>query len=477
MVAKKIKVMTLVFWSGLMLTTVCGQVADTAKKELPEKSALKFNLNESGSKYFQVTFCNQTWLRWTESNEGTTQFGKSAPSTFDIGLRRTRIQMFGQITDRTFIYFQYGQNNFNAAYTNAATNRKFAAFFHDAVCEFKTTKDPKNNVLKLGAGLTVASGLSRFSQPGISSVMTLDVPVTLQYTVDQTDQFNRRLAVYARGQIKKLDYRFYMANSFPVASNGSAAPAIGKNAAFVNTNGIANGKGPGITNQYGGYLSWNFFEMEPHNTPYMAGTYLGKRKVWNISVGGVYQNSATWYLSPDTSGAFTDTTYANMVLLSVETFLDLPLNKEKETAISAFAGFYRTDYGLNYLRYNGLMNPATGSTATNLVASNAFGNSFPMFGTGQVAYAQVGFLMPRKLLGEGNGQLMPFVSVQYADYEALKHKKMILIDAGLNWLIKGHNSKISINYQNRPTFYKDTNGDVQNGSRKSCVILQYQIFI
>jgi hypothetical protein len=438
-----------------------------------DKNALKFNLNEEGTHYFQVTFMNQTWLRYNESNDGTTLFNKNAPTTFDIGLRRTRIQMFGQITDRTFLYFQFGQNNFNNAY-NYTSNRKIAAFFHDAVCEYRLSK---KNQLKIGAGLTVASGLSRFSQPSVGTIMTLDVPVFLQYTVDQTDIFNRRMAVYARGQVGKLDYRIYMANPFPVNSNGNAPPAISKNASFVNTLGYPAGKSPGISDQYGAYFAYNFFEMEGHNTPYMTGTYLGSKKVFNVAIGGVYQQNATWYLKPDTAGVYKDTTLANMLHLSFETFLDVPLNKEKGTAFSAFAGYYYTEYGHNYLRYNGLMNPATAGTATNMVAGNAYGNAFPMFGSGQSVYAQMGILLPKKLLGEKNGQLMPFVSGQFADYGALQHKGMVLFDVGMNWLIKGHNSKLSIDYQNRPTYYLDSNKNVTPGARKSCVILQYQIFI
>jgi hypothetical protein len=36
--------------------------------------------------------------------------------------------------------------------------------------------------------------------------------VFLQYTVDQTDQFARKLSIYARGQIGKLDYRLVMSD-------------------------------------------------------------------------------------------------------------------------------------------------------------------------------------------------------------------------------------------------------------------------
>jgi hypothetical protein len=166
-----------------------------------------------------------------------------------------------------------------------------------------------------------------------------------------------------------------------------------------------------------------------------------------------------------------------MLHWSVESYLDMPLNKEKGTAISASAGYYNMNYGHHYLRYNGIMNPSTGSTAKNMLQSSAYGNAFPMFGTGQSIYAQCGILLPKKLLGEGKGQLMPFMSAQYSDLEALQHKAMVVFDAGFNWLIKGHNSKISIDYQNRPTYFLDTNNDVQNGARRSCLIVQYQIMI
>lgn len=462
----------LLFIASSMLS---AQVKDSlsVKPEVKSKNALKYNLNESGSHFFQVTFLNQTWLRYNENNDSSTVFNKLEPSTTDIGLRRTRIQLFGQINDRAFIYFQFGQNNYNSAY-NYTSNRKVAAFFHDAVCEYKVSN---GNQLKIGGGLTVLNGLSRFSQPSVATIMTMDVPVFLQYSVDQTDQFDRRLAVYARGQLGKLDYRFYLSNPFPINSNGLTPVGISKNASFVNTAAYPAGKSPGIKNQYGTYISYSVFDKEGHTTPYMTGTYLGTKKIWNIAIGGVYQENATWYLSQNANGVFADTSLANMMHFSVESFLDLPVNKEKGSAVSAFFGYYNTDYGQKYLRYNGIMNPATGGMAKTMLSSGAYGDSYPMFGSGQILYAQFGYLLPKGLIKEKNGQLMPYVSSQFADYSALQHKAMLVYNVGLNWLVKGHNSKISLDYQSRPTYYTLTNGDIGEGNRKSCLILQYQIFI
>ena len=97
-----------------------------------EKEGIIYKINDDGSHYLQATVLNQTWVRLNQNNSGTMVDGIAQNNTFDIGLRRTRMQVFGQVTDRAFVYFQFGQNNFNAVY-NSNSNRKVAAFFHDVV--------------------------------------------------------------------------------------------------------------------------------------------------------------------------------------------------------------------------------------------------------------------------------------------------------------------------------------------------------
>ena len=227
-----------------------------------DNEVLKVKLNESGSHYFQTTFLNQIWVRGTENNPGTTIEGNPESNSFDIGLRRTRIQMYGQLTDRAFIYFQFGQNNFNAQY-NSTGNRKIAPFFHDALGEYRISE---KNQLKIGGGLSIISGLSRFSQPSIGTITTMDVPVFAQTTVDQIDQFSRKLSIYARGQIGHWDYRFILSDPFPISSNGQTPPALSNYANFST-------KGHSLQQQ--AYLIYQFFDQENHTTPYMTGSYLG----------------------------------------------------------------------------------------------------------------------------------------------------------------------------------------------------------
>lgn len=444
-------IITIIISMASLPFALIAQTPSTGPKTIEE---LKLKLNEDGSHYLKWTFLNQVWLRYNNSNPGTTVLGEPEDQTFDIGLRRTRIQFFGQLTDHVFFYTQFGQNNFNFLSQNQG-NRKLQVFFHDALGEYKVWKD--NDKLKLGGGLTIANGLSRFSQPSIGTIMTMDVPVFAQATVDQTDEFSRKLSVYARGQLGKFDYRVILSDPFPITTNGQTPPQIGPAATFSQT---------GHHKQFQGFFLFNFFDKETNTTPYMTGTYLGKKKIFNIEAGFISQKKATW-TSPD---AGVTTEYHDMNLWSVALFYDAPLNATQGTALSAYAGYFNLDYGTDYLRYNGIMNPANG--ITNGPFSGSQGNAFPMFGTGNVIYTQVGYLFKNDLLGSA-GTLMPYASLMSASYDRLSDQ-MNVVDVGVNWLIKGHTSKLTLDYQNRPV-YEAQGTELIRSSNKGQVVLQYQV--
>ncbi len=377
--------------------------------------------------------------------------------------------MYGQVTDRVFIYTQFGMNNFNKAsafpgYNQSGTpsNRKIAAFFHDALGEYEVWRK-NDRFVRFGGGLTVVSGLSRFTQPSVGSIMTMDVPVFAQATVDQIDQFDRKLTLYSRGQIGKVNYRVGVADPFPVETNGNVPPAIGENSVFA---------GKRHSKSYQGMLIYNFWDTEDNTVPgYMTGTYLGKKRVLNLEAGVISQKNATWR----TDGA--DTLYNNMLLWSVASFLDMPLKKGDGSALSAYLGFYGTEYGKGYLRFNGIMNPATGTGKPLEGATGTHGNAFPMFGNGNVLYGQAGFRFRDDLLGE-KGTLMPYASIQHASYDRIK-EGMNVWNMGVNWLIKGHNGKVTINYENRPVYVNDSSvlNILTKSGHRGAVVMQYQISI
>ncbi|ODT78681.1 MAG: hypothetical protein ABS69_07705 [Nitrosomonadales bacterium SCN 54-20] len=408
-----------------------------------EKDPFKFNLNPDGSQYIKFGFLNQVWARYEQTNPGSTVLGESVDDVTDISLRRTRFVLQGQLTDRVYFYTQYGMNNFNFLSQNG-DNRKLQSFFHDAFGELRLTQ---GHQMIVGGGLVMANGLSRFSSPSVSTIMTMDVPLLAQATADRTDQFNRRLSVYLRGQIGPLNYRFTASDPFPINTAGLPAEIISPvNAQFARV---------GHKKQYQGFFMWNFWDKEPMTNPYMQGTYLGKKSILNLEGGYITQKNATWTGLTEATAEFHD-----LNLWSVAAYLDAPVDKVKETAISAYIGYFNTDYGPNYLRMNGNgVNPA--STG---------GNAFPMFGTGNQWYGQIGYLLPKDLLGGNNGQLMPYFSFISADFDRL-HDQMNVFSGGVNWLIKGHNSKLTFDIQNRPIF----NSAGYKISNRNQFVLQYQI--
>jgi hypothetical protein len=435
---------------------------ETPKQENKELDELRLKLNADGSHYLKVTVLGQLWFRYNESNPGTTVVNEPADQTFDIGVRRLRFQFFGQLTDHTFFYLHFGQDNFNHL-----SPRKFTPFFQDVLGEYKIRKG--SEALIIGGGLSIISGLSRFTQPQLANIMSTDVPIFTLPTFDLTDQAGRKLSLYARGQVGKLDYRIVLANPFPVGTSSTTLPPLSASGFPLSSN--ANFIQRGSHKQYEGLFIWNFFDREPHVIPFMPGTYYGKKKVVNLEAGFVTQKNATW----SSSDGGVSANYHSLNMWSIATFFDLPCNKKTGTALNAYLGYFNTQYGPGYLRYVGAMNPADGPGASPTFFAGSQGNAFPMYGTGHVIYSQLGYLLQNDLLGKNTGSFMPYATLQTASYNRLD-KQMAVFNLGANWFIKGNTSKLSFDYQNRPVYSLAGSNLTRETSRKGQFVLQYQFF-
>ncbi len=435
-------------WILIFIIAVSAS-AQTKNVPYAESKEFKLKFNEDGTHYVKLTFLNQVWLRYNESNPGTTVFGTPKSNTYDIGLRRTRIQLFGQLSDRVFFYTQFGQNNI--AYNSS---RKQGLYFLDGITEYAVSKD----YLSIGGGLTGWSGLSRYASPSVGTILTMDAPIYQQATNDVSDQFLRKLSVYAKGKLGKLDYRVAVSDPMSIQNSTVQTLSISKNSLFSSEPGKA---------QLQGYFMWQFLDKETNLTPYTTGTYLGKKRVFNIGAGFITQSKAMWHLSDDAK----DTLRSNMDLFAVDFFYDAPLNTEKGNALTLYACASSTNFGKNYVRNLGVMNPANGTNAN--ASFNGAGSAFPIVGTGNTFYAQAGYLFKKDLLGD-RGTLQPFAAAQYSKFQMLKDP-MLMYEAGLNWLIDGSRSKLSLNYQSRPVYTQNTAGDYVSNSRKGMLVLQYQI--
>jgi hypothetical protein len=67
------------------------------------------------------------------------------------------------------------------------------------------------------------------------------------------------------------------------------------------------------------------------------------------------------------------------------------------------------------------------------------------------------------------------VSYQYSAYKRLADD-FHYFDAGINWLLAGQASKLTLSYQNRPVYSQHPDGTNRADSRNSAVVLQYQVF-
>lgn len=439
--------------TSILLIAICISINTMA--QLPSvrfKDGLKIYLNDDSTRYIQGTGLAQVWVRYNDNNPGSTIYGTPKKETFDVGLRRVRYQVMGQISKKVFFYTQFGINSFNSL-----SARKPGLFLHDVTTEYKLFK----NYFTVGAGLNGWNGTSRYTSSGVGNILCMDLPTIEETTNDVTDQFVRKLGIYAKGQIGGLDYRFAAANPFPVQNSLTPVATLsGTNSAAYST------KAPEI--QYQGYVKWQFFDKESNQLPYSAGSYLGKKRVLNIGTGFTYQKNAMWYRNN-----IGDTISKPLQQFAIDVFYDSYLNKEKQNAVTAYASFLNYNFGPNYIKNAGPMNTANGTVG--VASFNGAGNAAPLIGTGQVVYAQAAYLFKKDLLGK-NGTLQPYVSGSFANYQKLKDP-VLIYDIGVNWIIAGQNSKISLDYQSRPIFTTDSKGDIHEtkNARRGQVVLQYQI--
>ncbi len=419
------------------------------------KNGLRCYLDKNdSSRFITLNMTAQLWIRNNENNPYTTVNGVAENNTTDMSIRRIRFVLSGSLTDRVNFFVQFGQNNLN--YLSA---RKAGSFFHDVTADYAVIKKK----FSIGAGLNGWNGPSRFSNISVASILVLDPPGYQEVTNDTYDQFVRRLGVYAKGKLGKLDYRISAGKPFVIqTTSGSGTEPINANSAFSTLP-------PNLV--YQGYFMYQFLDQESNFSPGTVGSYLGKKRVFNIGGGFYSQRNAMFHYG---NVAAKDTISQDLKLFAVDVFYDTPLNKEKGTAISLYSCFSSYNYGTNFIKVTGANNPANGSSknATSFEKSN-YGNAFPYLGTGNVGYIQTAYKFRNKLLGD-QGTLQPFVDLQYSRYDKLKDP-MYVFDIGVNWLIYGNNSKITLNYQNRPYFAPNSSGDLVQNSRLGQWVIQYQV--
>lgn len=412
-------------------------------------SGIKVNLNQDGSKYIRFTMWNQIWVRSIKNNPGTLVAGESSEKTFDIGARRIRTIIYAQLSPRYLIFTHFGVNNqtflSNGASGTAGTGangagKKPQIFYHDVWNEYaivptvnsKTGKENKFTSY-VGAGLHYWNGLSRQNATSTTNLLMIDAPSFNWPTLEMSDQLTRQYGLYTKGKFGKLHYQACVNKPFVT----NVSPVAG--GAAVDNNG-----NPKMA--LGAYCDYQFLDQEASTTPFRVGTYLGAKKVFNIGAGFFSNQDGTKSLTLDNELKKHD-----IGIYAIDAFADIPIgNKSRNMAVTAYSALYKYNYGPNYIRANGVMNPGTvDASFEGKKAQEGAGNARYVLGSGNIWYAQAGVLLPKQISKKIRFQ--PMAAYAIKDLDALSESGSYY-DVGTNFFIDGHNSKITVQYSNRPLY-------------------------
>ncbi|MFT4736107.1 MAG: hypothetical protein ACI92W_000208 [Paraglaciecola sp.] len=405
---------------------------------------LRHSFDESGQTYIQASIRGQFWTRYIQMNPRTTINNEFVDEAFDISIRRIRMGFLAQVTPNLMVYALFGDNNINA---RSEKSIEFKVLDFNVEYSF-------SEQCAVGIGETGWTGLSRWNVRSSRTMMSLDAPLFAMLTVGKNDNLGRSLGIWTKGQIGKFDY--VVALKQPADYGVEARDGVVDYA--LNQERLSTSA----------YVKYEFFDNESNKTAYSggAGTYLGAKKILNFGSGFLFQPKMT------SSLVNSETQYYDFKNWAAEFFYDAPRKRKNAQSITAYLGFFKTYFGPEYIRNLGANDyTATGS------AFNGSGNDFPMMGTGQTLFMQLGYLWQTKLsFRDRSIGIQPNVAWQSSSFDALA-QQMNTFDFGINGYFDGHSNKLSLNYQQRPIYEEEGDLGLVVTDHKGMWVLQYQIEI
>jgi len=375
---------------------------------------MKVKLNDDGSKYFRV-------ISWVQ---GQAIYNFDAPenhSNVNFQIKRVRVLMYSQITDKFLILTHFGLNNLNS--NNMSPTGQGSAshlFLHSAWAQYKVATNHD-----LGIGLHYFNGISRLNNQSTLNMLTLDNNRQSWSTLGLSDQFGRHLGIFAKGKVGKLQYRVSINDA--IVNNLDNRDAMEEVAVYGGKR-ILGSKEAGFT--YAGYFEYNLMDQESNFLPYKVGTYLGAKTVFNIGAGFFYHPNGSVIKNEE---KFTG---EDVKIFAVDAFFEAPLS-DKGNAITTYATYQNNNYGVDYM--------------------------YSAYGTGDMIYAHLGYLFSGD---KSKPRFQLYSSVSLNNYDATKDSKNIL-GVGANLYLSGHNSKLTLEYKN------ETFGE----GKKNIITLQAMIYL
>lgn len=361
------------------------------------KGGLKVKFDDDGKKYLRLISWAQ--VQGTYNNDAAATASKTS-----FNLRRARILMFSQITDKFLILTHFGLNSLNAGSlspTGKGTGSQL--FFHDVWAQYSLGKNHA-----IGGGLHYFNGISRLNNQSTLNMMTLDNNRQSWATIGLSDQFARHIGIFMKGKFGKLQYRVAINDAI---ANGLDArvPAINGEIAYGGVN-LLGTKDAGKT--YAGYFDYHFLDQESNFLPFKVGSYLGGKKIFNIGAGFFsHPNGSVKMESGNLVGE-------DVSIFALDAFYDTPLGDDG-SALTAYGVFQSNNYGENYM--------------------------YSAYGTGSMVYGHVGYVFAGD---KTSTRFQPYASYGSNSYDATSDN-LNVFGIGVNAYMSGHNSKLTLEYKNQ----------------------------
>jgi len=388
---------------------------------------LTLTLSKDGSKYIRFLLWGQFWLTGNKNTDGNFQVTPM--------LRRARFLTYAQISPRFLILMHFGVNGLSPKNMDPLGNRSNGPqlFIHGLWMEYAVVQ----KYLYIGGGLHYWNGISRITSQSTLGFMTLDNYRRAWATLGLSDQYARHLGIYAKGMIGGFAYR--VAVNSPIV-NSLDVSKIPENVEVWTGQVLYTGRKEFETKAswaYQGYFEYQILDKESDKLPYRAGTYLGKKKVFNIGAGFFKHPNGT--VTYNTDGTLTG---HNVSIYAFDVFYDTPLGTG---GLTAYGAWYSFDYGPDY----------------------TYGQTY---GTGNSILLQAGYLFPHF---SDKVSLQFYTAFNTANFTAYDNPGNA-IRTGLNLFLNGQHAKITLEYD---TTQDQFNNEVSKPVRRNSVILQAQIFL
>jgi hypothetical protein len=450
-------------WLVLLLFAGFQAVVAQDDKNMPK---LKFRLTEDGSSYFGIMMNNQVWTRYIWNNpdkNGVEQYGD-----IDQGIRRSRMTMYANLMGKAMIFTQVGYDGMTYR-----SQRKPGINLYNVEAEYFLLGD----ALHLGFGLDAKNGISRYSSNKNFEFLVVDAPGFTSPVSGTFDDFGRQLGIFARGTLGNLNYRVSVVKPFEYGVDSVSSPVTTER---INENFAVKA-----------YFDWQFFDRENASFQQMTMNNLGRGKMLNVGAGFYYHPEAmlveaekdlstvdpflaAWliatgneHLLSDYAAGYYPSQISDIFVAAADVFIDMPTRRGG--AVTGYFAYQYNFFGANYLRSAGRMN------VSKMAAEDALpqgpGNAEWEVGTGHIVRGEFGYLLP----GTGlKNRLQPYGAFTLKAFEGLGEASA-QFDAGINWLMYGHNIKWSLQYSSRPV-YTEVDDQQMWTSSKGMMILQTQIY-